>query len=268
MICFPHAKINLGLAITEKRADGFHNLETCFYPIPLHDVLEFTDYKDFDLLLFGNKIEGLPADNLLSRVWRYMHVEYKIPPIRLALLKNIPSGAGLGGGSSDAAFLVSQLNTHFKLGLTMPQMERVVLRFGSDCPFFVRNRAVIATGRGEIMKNISLSLSGYYLTVVFPGYFISTAIAFQKIKPQKPTISIAEVLAKDISHWRDELKNDFQPIAIDLFPGIGEIIQKLYDDGAIYAGLSGSGSAVFALSNLPINFLKTSLDQKVFSWKL
>ena len=268
MICFPNAKINLGLAVTEKRPDGFHNLETCFYPIPLTDVLEFEQSTQFELTLYGAPIAGSVDDNLLSRVWKLMNLEFGIPPVKVALLKQIPSGAGLGGGSADAAFFIKELNAFFNLSMTVEHMERIALNLGSDCPFFIRNTPALASGRGEVMTDIDLSLSGYYLTVVFPGLFISTAEAFRKIVPRKPQIPLQQVLQLSPDQWKNKLVNDFQSIVIEMFPRIGNLIDQLEQSGAFYAALSGSGSAVFALSKSPLSPFSTDASDKVFSWKL
>lgn len=268
MISFPNAKINLGLAITDKRADGFHNIETCFYPIPLYDVLEFVESDTFELSLYGHQLDGKISDNLLTKVWQLMNTLYQIPPIKAALLKNIPAGAGLGGGSSDASFLIKGLNDLFLLGLSHVEMENLAVSLGSDCPFFIRNRPAIGTGRGEVLSEISLSLTGYYLTLVFPQVHISTATAFQHISPRHPDHSIAQVLLQAPKNWRGRLHNSFQSVSIQMYPVIGQIIDQLYEIGADYASLTGSGSSVFALSEIPLETHGRFNDLIVYSWKL
>ena len=268
MIYFPNAKINLGLAVTELRSDGFHHIETCYYPIPLFDVLEFVESSQFELAVFGKQLEGPIEDNLISRVWQLMHREFQVPPVKVALLKMIPTGAGLGGGSSDAAFFIKGLNTLFSLGLSNNQMEAVSARLGSDCPFFIRNQPAIGKGRGEVLVEIPLSLSGYQLTLVFPGYFISTALAFRKVVPHIIDFSFADVLALHPTKWRHRLVNDFQPVATAMHPKIGQIIDQLYLAGATYVSLTGSGSAVFALSEKPLIVSPLVRDFDVYTWAL
>ncbi len=268
MIYFPNAKINLGLAVTELRSDGFHHIETCYYPIPLFDVLEFVESSQFELTVFGNQLEGPIEDNLITKVWQLMHREFQVPPVKVALLKKIPTGAGLGGGSSDAAFFIKGLNTLFSLGLSNNQMEAVSAKLGSDCPFFIRNQPAIGKGRGEVLVDVPLSLSGYQLTLVFPGYFISTALAFRKVVPHSIDYSFADVLALHPTKWRYLLVNDFQPVATAMHPKTGQIIDQLYLAGATYASLTGSGSVVFALSEKPLSVLPLVRDFDVYTWAL
>jgi len=268
MICFPNAKINLGLFVAKRRSDGFHDLETCFYPIPLCDVLEFTESPKFSLSLYGQAVPGSINDNLLTRAWELLNKEYKIPEVKVALLKNIPMGAGLGGGSADAAFFLRELNNFFNLALTNEKLQQIALTLGSDCPFFIRNTPVVAGGRGELMEDCAVSLSGYWLTVVSPSFFIPTAEAFRQIEPKSPDLSIAEILRRDPKEWQGLLINDFQPIAIHMFPAIGDIIGELETCGAFYVSLTGSGSSVYALSEKPLLLPESLSGYRIFSRKL
>jgi 4-diphosphocytidyl-2-C-methyl-D-erythritol kinase len=251
MILFPNAKINLGLNITEKRSDGYHNLETVFYPIPLEDVLEVVPAKnpkvDCQLTCSGIPVEGDPEKNLVVKAYRLLQKKYELPPIEIYLRKQIPSGAGMGGGSSDAAFMLKLLNDRFHLQMTTVEMETYASTLGADCAFFVRNEPVFAEGIGNIFSPIHLSLKGYTLVVVKPDIFVSTKEAFALVIPRKPKISIQELIQAPVSEWKETLKNDFEESVFRQFPAIEEIKQQLYEAGAVYASMSGSGSSVYGL---------------------
>ncbi len=251
MIAFPNAKINLGLNITEKRPDGYHNLETVFYPIPLEDALEvgvLTDSdQEFELHCNGIRIEGDPADNLIVKAYRLLKEEHHLPPVRIYLQKQIPTGAGMGGGSADATFMLRLLNEQFQLHITDERLEELSTRLGADCAFFVRNKPVFAEGIGNIFSPVTLSLQGYWLAVVKPDIFVSTKEAFSKVKPQKPVLSIREIVRRPIGEWRKLLVNDFEQSVFSIHPEISAVKQQLYDLGAVYASMSGSGSSVFGL---------------------
>ena len=205
MITFPNAKINLGLNIIEKRPDGYHNLETIFYPIHLEDALEVVPLKDsqqeYDLKISGTPIEGDAENNLVIKAYRLLKQDFTLPPIHIYMYKHIPSGAGLGGGSSDAAFMMKMLNDKFRLGMSAEDMEQRLASLGADCAFFVRNKPVFATGIGDRMEAIDLSLKGYYLVLVKPDIFISTKEAFAQIRPQKPELSIREIVKRPVKEW-------------------------------------------------------------------
>ncbi len=268
MICFPNAKINLGLSVTKRRSDGFHDLETCFYPIPLCDVLEFSESTKFSLTIYGQPVLGSESDNLLTLAWRLLNKEFGIPPVKVALLKNIPMGAGLGGGSADAAFFLRELSIFFDLGLTNKKLQKLALTLGSDCPFFIRNMPVVAHGRGELITDSKVSLSGYWFTLISPPFFIPTAEAFRQIVPRSPDLPIGEILHKHPKEWQGLLTNDFQPIAIRMFPAIGEIISGLEACGAFYVSLTGSGSSVYALSEELLSVPESFTQYRIFSRKL
>lgn len=256
MLSHPIAKINIGLYVTERRPDGYHNLETIFYPIPLKDVLETSLLRGsnapYSLQTAGNAIAGRPEDNLVVRVYERMKEEFDLPPLEIYLYKHIPTGAGLGGGSSDAAYMMKALNSDFELGLSDEEMEERMASFGADCAFFVRNRPSFATGIGDILTPINLSLKGMTLLLVKPSVFVSTKEAYAGITPKRPAYDLRQALSRPIETWRDCVRNDFETSVFTAHPEIAAIKQTLYDMGARYASMSGSGSAVFGLFNHPI----------------
>lgn len=253
MLTFPNAKINLGLNITEKRPDGYHNLETVFYPVPVEDALEIIPLPDAPrgtctLHLAGQEIAGTLEDNLVAKAYRMLDADFGLPAVDIHLLKHIPSGAGLGGGSSDAAFMLKMLNEQFGLGLTEDSLEAYAARLGADCAFFVRNRPTFAEGIGNIFSPLpSFSLSGYRLLLVKPDVFVSTRDAFARIKPRRADASPKEIVRLPVEKWRGRLVNDFEESVFPQFPLIGEIKDEMYRLGAVYASMSGSGSSVFGL---------------------
>ena len=256
MITFPVAKINLGLNVVERRPDGYHNLETVFYPVPLKDALEvqpmdeaFPSAVDCDLKVTNMAIEGDEQRNLVVKAYRLLKDEFgdRLPRVHTHLFKAIPSQAGMGGGSSDAASMLMLLNREFGLGLTLQQLIDRAQRLGADCPFFILGCPAYAEGIGEPLKPIDLNLSGWYLCVVRPKIGVPTRDAFALIKPRRPAKNCRDVVAQPVETWREELKNDFEESVFALHPAIGELKERLYDMGAVYASMSGSGSALFAL---------------------
>ena len=254
MLLFPNCKINLGLKITRKREDGYHDLETIFYPIVLKDALEAIksalDKQEPGVTFSGTglPISGNPEDNLCVKAWHILKNDFPdLPSIQLHLHKVIPMGAGLGGGSSDGAFTLQLLNQLFQLGLSQQQLIAYALRLGSDCPFFILNKPCFATGRGEKMEVIDMDLSGYRFVLVNPNIHLSTAQAFSQIKPGKPPQSISEIIQRPIQQWKDLLLNDFEISISHLHPVISEIKQELYQKGAVYASMTGSGSTVYGI---------------------
>lgn len=258
MIVFPNAKINLGLHVLAKREDGYHELETFFYPIPYSDILEVLEIKSSSMPIefqhSGMAIPGKPEDNLCVKAWALLSEACKIPSLQLYLHKILPNGAGLGGGSSDAAFTITALNSLFSCGLGEDLMEDMAAKIGSDCAFFIRNRPCFAYGKGEILKPSSLSLKGYYLLLITPDIQVSTAEAYAGIIPQMAVIPLEEILSKDISEWKNFLKNDFEKHIFLKYPDIENIKMSLYAHDAIYASMSGSGSSVFGIFNSEPNF--------------
>lgn len=257
MITFPNAKINLGLNIIEKRPDGYHNLETIFYPINLQDALEITRREngehEYTLHISGASLDGDPEDNLVVKAYKLLKKDHpRMLPIDVHMYKHIPAGAGLGGGSSDAAHMIKLLNDKFSLGLSMEQMEEYAAQLGADCAFFIRNRPVFATGIGNIFEPIELSLKGYHIILVKPDIFVSTRDAFAEIKPVRPAVSLKEIVKQPIETWKGNMKNDFENSVFKKFPEIAAIKDKLYDLGAVYAAMSGSGSSVYGIFKEPI----------------
>lgn len=251
MLTFPNIKINLGLSITEKRPDGYHNLETVFYPVNLEDALEIRTSpeaeKKITLHQYGMEIAGNPEDNLVAKAYSLLDKEFHLPPVEIHLYKHIPSGAGLGGGSSDAAFMLKLLNEQFHLNLSEEQLEIYAATLGADCAFFIKNKPVYAEGIGNIFSPIELSLRGYQIMIVKPDVFVSTREAFANIHPHHPEYPVKEVIRRPVAEWKDTLINDFEASVFPQHPVIGEIKQELYNQGAIYASMSGSGSSVFGL---------------------
>ena len=251
MITYPNAKINLGLNIVEKRPDGYHNLETVFYPINLQDALEVKDLEgegEYTLKISGTPIEGELDNNLVVKAYRLLKKDFpNMGSINIHMYKHIPTGAGLGGGSADAAFMLKLLNEKFKLNLSTEKLEEYAAILGADCAFFIQNKPVFASGIGNIFEEINLSLKGYYLVLVKPDIFVSTKDAFANIIPMKPNHSLKEIIRMPVETWRATMKNDFENSVFKKFPEIAAIKDKLYDIGAIYASMSGSGSSVFGI---------------------
>ncbi|QHS58919.1 4-(cytidine 5'-diphospho)-2-C-methyl-D-erythritol kinase [Chitinophaga agri] len=244
MIVFPNCKINLGLHVVSKRADGFHELETVFYPLPLTDALEVISPGKLAFTTSGIAVPGDSADNLCLKAWRLLKQDFpEIPEVNIHLHKHIPIGAGLGGGSADAAFMLQLLNNRFQLELTKDQLISYAAILGSDCPFFIENKAVYATGRGEIMTPIDLDLSGWSFVLVYPGVHINTGWAFGKITPKAPVLSLRESIMQPVETWRETVSNDFEAAVFPAHPELALIKEKLYTAGAVYASMSGSGSA-------------------------
>lgn len=251
MVVFPNCKINLGLNIIRKRADGFHDLETVFYPIDLTDALEVVTSPDDNGIRFtatGLTVDGNSQDNLCVKAYHLIKRDFpQVAPIQAQLHKAIPMGAGLGGGSADAAFMLKLLNEKFKLGLTKDQLINYALQLGSDCPFFIINKPCFAKGRGEILEEIQLDLSPYKLVLVNPGIHVNTGWAFSNISPTPPVKNVGEIVRQPIDTWRASLKNDFEEVVFAEFPEVKKIRDELYDQGAAYAAMSGSGSTVFGI---------------------
>ncbi|HVT84866.1 MAG TPA: 4-(cytidine 5'-diphospho)-2-C-methyl-D-erythritol kinase [Chitinophagaceae bacterium] len=256
MLSFPNCKINLGLHILRKRTDGFHDLDTVFYPLPLKDALEVISNTEknknptatISFTSSGSPIEIQTEENICVKAYHLLKKDFpQLPAIKMHLHKIIPAGAGLGGGSADGAFALQLLNEKFNLGLNTEQQKQYALQLGSDCPFFIVNVPCVATGRGEIMEEISLDLSGYKFVLVNPGIHINTAWAFSQITPTLPKRSVKEIIQQPIETWKHELINDFEIPVFKNYSEIKEIKDTLYRSNAVYAGLSGSGSTVFGV---------------------
>lgn len=248
MVLFPNAKINLGLNVVQKRQDSYHNLETVFYPVGVQDVLEVIQSPEMAFHLSGLPVNGNTGDNLCIKAYQLLKKDFPdLPAVNIHLHKAIPMGAGLGGGSADGAFMLTMVNKQFQLHLTQQQLIDYALQLGSDCPFFIVNKPCFATGRGESLLSVKVDLSAYKLILVNPGVHISTKEAFSNLLPQVPKKSIRQIISQPISSWKDELVNDFETNVFELFPEIKEIRNTLYNAGAIYASMTGSGSMVYGI---------------------
>ena len=250
MVFFPHCKINLGLHVISKRDDGYHTIETCFYPVPWTDMLEIIPAKEFSFTSSGAIIPGKEEDNLCIRAYHLLKTQFNLDPVKIHLHKVIPTGAGLGGGSSDAAFALRLLNSVFDLKLNVQQLRGYASQLGSDCSFFIEDKPMLGSGRGEQLVDLSLSLKGLYLVIVKPDIHVSTTEAYAGVEPQVPHQTLAEVLSQPVMEWKHLLFNDFEKSVFAKYPAVEAIKNELYDQGAIYASMSGSGSAVFGIFRL------------------
>lgn len=257
MITFPCAKINLGLNIVSKRPDGYHNLETVFYPIPLTDALEikymdekFPSESPCDLKITGNDIDCNEEDNLVIKAYQLLAADFQLPRVHAHLVKRIPTQAGLGGGSSDAAYMIRLLDERFRLNIGIPEMERYAAKLGADCAFFITADPSYAEGIGDVLMPadvLGAGLGGYYLAVVKPSVAVSTRDAYAAIVPKTPAKCCRDIVRQPIETWKDELVNDFEAPIFAMHPELAAIKQSLYDAGAVYAAMSGSGSALFGI---------------------
>lgn len=260
MITYPNAKINIGLNITERRPDGYHNIESVFYPINLQDAVEIKTIEGeepqggYKLKVSGTILDGTPDDNLVVKAYQLLRKDFNFPAQKIHLYKHIPVGAGLGGGSSDAAAIIKMLNEKFALGLTSEQMQNYAVQIGADCPFFINNTPVFATGIGNIFTPIEFSLHGKTIILVKPDIFVSTRDAYALVKPSPAAISLTEAIKQPISEWKQIITNDFEKSVFAKYPEIAAIKDKLYDMGALYASMSGSGSAVYGIFDSPIEY--------------
>lgn len=257
MVVYPNAKINIGLRVLEKRPDGFHNLETLFYPVKNADILEITEADKTEMFLYGLEYPGNPDDNLCMKAYRMLKKEFDIPPVEIHLYKKIPVGAGLGGGSSDAAFTLKVLNKLFSLHIPDRELARYAALLGSDCPFFIYDIPMLGSGKGEILTPCPVdTLDNYTIKVVYPPYFVSTADAYRGIVPRNVRIAggeelenapLPELLSLPVETWKGRIENDFEKTVFAGCPGLESYKMRLYEQGAVYASMSGSGSAMFGL---------------------
>lgn len=251
MITFPTCKINIGLNITSRRYDGYHDIETIFYPVRLCDALEFavSDRQEGsdELIVTGIDIGNEPMDNLVVRAARKLREMYGIPVLKMHLHKVIPPGAGLGGGSADAAYLARAVNRHFDLNIPVEEVKDLVRELGSDCPFFIENTPSFATGRGEILTPVNQVIKDHYLVLLNPGVGISTREAYRSCTPSVPDVRLPELISNPISDWKNLIINDFEAFAVDRHPLIGKLKDELYSQGALFSLMSGSGSSVFGI---------------------
>lgn len=257
MITFPNAKINIGLNVVEKRPDGYHNLETIFYPVKLCDALELIKAEETTFSSSGITIDAAPENNLVYKAYKLICEDYNLPPVKMHLHKVIPFGAGLGGGSADAAFALKMLNDYFGLKLPVGELEQYAARIGADCPFFINNKPTFAHGIGHLFKPIHLDLSAYEIIIIKPPFSVSTPQAYKNIFPGKPDFNLLKIDQLPIEDWKRVVKNDFEKSIFPQFPAIEKLKKKLYEAGAIYAAMSGSGSALFGI----FRHLPTDLDK-------
>lgn len=251
MLTFPNAKINIGLYVTGKRPDGYHDLETIFYPVQLKDGLEIIDHnvKDNDLKISGLGVGGANDNNLVWKAYYLLQQDFpeKIKPLHIFLHKVIPMGAGMGGGSADGAFMLRMMNDLFQLGLSTQELEQYALQLGSDCPFFIRNQPAFATGRGELLSPVTLDLSSYRIQLICPAIHVNTAAAFKGIMPATPAFDLKNITDLPISEWKENISNDFEQTVFVQHPILKEIKKQLYAQGALYAAMSGTGSTVYGI---------------------
>jgi 4-diphosphocytidyl-2-C-methyl-D-erythritol kinase len=247
MIVLPNAKINIGLNITEKRPDGYHNLETVFYPLKINDALEAIIAPQLNFTSSGITIPGDSESNLCIKAYELVKSDHGLPPLKIHLHKHIPIGAGLGGGSADAAFFIKLLNQQFGLKLTVDAMQNYARQLGADCAFFIENKPVYAFDKGDQFEPIELDLSKYVIVLVMPPVHVSTADAYSGVKPEPSAASLKDLIKLPVTEWKSHIKNDFEKSVIAKFPLIGEVKQTLYDAGALYASMSGSGASVFGI---------------------
>lgn len=248
MVSFPPCKINLGLNIIRKRSDGYHDIETCFYPVPWTDILEIIVSEELVFTSTGLAIPGKAEDNLCLKAYQLIKKDFDIASVKIHLHKIIPTGAGLGGGSSDAAFTLRMLNEIFKLNLSVTQLLSYASQLGSDCAFFIQDKPMMGEGRGEILSEIKVDLKGKFLVLMKPDVHVSTAAAYAGVKPMVPSLKLKDVLEQNsVDAWKSLVKNDFEKSVFKMYPLIREIKEELYAAGAQYASMSGSGSAVFGI---------------------
>jgi 4-diphosphocytidyl-2-C-methyl-D-erythritol kinase len=264
MLAFANAKINIGLNITAKRADGYHDIETVFYPLKINDVVEITDSEMLQCVVKGTQFSGAMEENLCYKAFRLLQQQHNFPNQQITLLKNIPVGAGLGGGSSDAAHVIKLLNQKFKLGLSPGKMEAYARSLGADCAFFIQNKPVFATGRGDEFENLDLDLSAYHIILVTPPVHVSTAEAYAQVLPKPVQNSLPDLLSLPLTDWKGLVHNDFEDALNIKYPAIKKLKDDLYQAGALYAALSGSGSSVFGIFKEDIRLPELENHNKVY----
>jgi 4-diphosphocytidyl-2-C-methyl-D-erythritol kinase len=247
MIVFPNAKINIGLHVVSRRSDGYHNLETLFYPVGLTDALEMAETGKSGISCSGLPVDVAPYNNLVLKAYHLLKQDFKLPPVQFHLHKIIPTGSGLGGGSSDAAFTLKMLNEYFELHLNTEELKKYAAALGADCPFFIDNKPAFATGKGDVLSPVSLNLSGFKIVIVKPAVAVKSAQAYKNVTPEPATFRLSKLHLVPAEQWKMVVKNDFEKSIFPLFPEIGFWKQMLYELGALYASMSGSGSAVYGI---------------------
>lgn len=254
MILFPNAKINIGLSVIRKRCDGFHDIETIMYPIGLYDALEYIEETEGTIpgnittITYSGNV-SITGQEICLKVIQMLEEMFPLPSLKIHLLKKIPVGAGLGGGSSDAAFLLISLNKKYSLGLSRDQLEELAGRIGGDCPFFIRNKPCFISGKGELLRDIPIKLDGYWLFLVYPGIIISTKEAYQQVIPGEKSVTLHDLVQQPPDKWRNTIKNQFEDSVFRKYPVLAEIKDELYRMGAVYSSMSGSGSGIYGIFN-------------------
>jgi 4-diphosphocytidyl-2-C-methyl-D-erythritol kinase len=265
MITFPNAKINIGLNVTNKRIDGYHNLETVFYPVKIKDALEIIESSEMSFETSGIVIPGNAGDNLCLQAFDLMRKDYDLPNIKVHLHKNIPIGAGLGGGSADAAFFIKLINDKFELQLSVEKMENYCRKLGADCAFFIQNKPVFALDKGDVFEPIVLNLSDYHLALVMPPVHVSTAEAYRGVIPKQPKQSLKELIKSPIEEWQGNILNDFESHILENHPQIKQVKQDLLNAGAIFSMMSGSGASVYGIFREKVDLSFLEKDNLVFT---
>ncbi|MBK0382314.1 4-(cytidine 5'-diphospho)-2-C-methyl-D-erythritol kinase [Pedobacter sp. SD-b] len=265
MIAFPNAKINIGLNITNKRNDGFHDLETVFYPVKIKDALEVVESSEMDFETSGIEIPGNPDQNLCLQAYNMLRKDFDLPNINIHLHKNIPIGAGLGGGSADAAFFIKLIDNKFDLKLTNERMEAYCRKLGADCAFFIQNKPVFANGKGDEFEDIEIDLSAYHLVLVMPQVHVSTAEAYLGVKAQTPKHSLKELIKLPLTAWESKIVNDFEPHILKNHPKIAALKKELKSAGALFSLMSGSGASVYGIFEEEVDLSFLEKDNLVFT---
>ena len=269
MICFPGVKINIGLSVLNKRCDGYHNIQSIFYPVSnYNDCIEITESKRFEFHNLGITVPGHYRDNLCYKAYMELKADFNIPNVSIKLLKRIPGGSGLGGGSSDGSATLMLLNDMFHLKLDTKSLTEYAARLGSDCPFFIHNKPSYVSGRGNVIEPIDLSLKGYHITIINPGYHISTKEAYENLKITHKRVDFKSAVQQPISTWKELIWNDFEAYAFSKHPELAGIKASLYKAGAIFASMTGSGSSVYAISDVKLNISDTLLKSSFWQGKL
>jgi len=264
MLIFPNAKINIGLNITERRADGYHNLETIFYPLGIKDALEIVAADELSFESSGLEIPGRAEDNLFVKGYHLLKKDFNVPPVKIHLHKHIPIGAGLGGGSADAAFFIRLMNQKFALGLNDDEMMAYARQLGADCAFFIKNEPVFAFEKGDEFEPIKLDLSKYHIALVMPPVHVSTAEAYRGVKPAPVEYSLMEMVREPVTQWKKFIKNDFEVSVFRDHPEIRGVKAALYEAGALYASMSGSGASVFGIFEQKPNLEHLAGENQIF----
>jgi 4-diphosphocytidyl-2-C-methyl-D-erythritol kinase len=265
MITFPNAKINLGLNILNRRNDGYHSLETVFYPIKINDALEVIEAAEMSFETSGIEIPGHANENLCLQAYDLLRADFDLPNIAIHLHKNIPIGAGLGGGSADAAFFIKLINEKFLLLMDENAMENYCRKLGADCAFFIKNKPVFAFDKGDVFENIELDLSNYHLALVMPPVHVSTGEAYRGVKPQQPILGLKELIKLPVSQWQGKIKNDFEYHILQNHPQIRGVKAALLEAGALFSLMSGSGASVYAIFENEVDLSFLEKDNLVFN---